>query len=366
MLSHSFSLYNYFLMNKEPITIKDIANALGVSISTVSRALKDNPDISEKRRKAIQEYAREHRYQPNTLATTLRSTRGARSKLIGVILPQFTHYYFSCILTGIEETCSKHGYHIIVAQTGDSYEREKEIIETLRQARVCGFIVSQAKDTTQYEHFHEVVKDGTPLVFFDRICTDLITSRVVVDDYAGAFTATEHLIKTGCRRICFFGATMNLEISKNRYNGYRDALLKYKLPVEKEMFHICDNREEAERLTPEIMAMENKPDGFFTINDDTALGVLYTCKTLGYRIPDDVSICGFTDGIRAKSSDPQLTTVEQRGYDVGVAAANSLIKEYEAEEEDKHKYRNCIIKTKLIVRGTTKPLLDKWNPQEQQ
>lgn len=343
-------------MGKEPITIKDIAKALGVSVSTVSRALKDSPDISETRRKAIQEYARANRYQPNTLATTLRSTRGARSKLIGVVLPQFTHYYFSCILTGIEETCSKHGYHIVVAQTGDSYEREKEIIELLRQTRVCGFIVSQAKDTTRYEHFHEVVKDGTPIVFFDRICTDIITSRVVVDDYAGAYAATEYLIKTGCRRICFFGATMNLEISKNRYNGYRDALLKHKLPVDKELFRICDNRDEAERLTPELMAMADRPDGFFTINDDTALGVLYTCKRLGFRIPEDVSICGFTDGIRAKSCDPQLTTVEQRGYDVGVAAATSLIEEYEAEGEEKPKFRNRIIKTKLIVRGTTKEL----------
>ena len=345
-------------MSKDPITIKDIADAMGVSISTVSRALKDNPDISESRRKAIQEYAREHRYQPNTLATTLRSSRGARSKLIGVILPQITHYYFSCILTGIEETCSKHGYQIIVAQSGDSYEREREIIESMRQTRVCGFIVSQAKETTCYDHFHEVVKDGSPIVFFDRICTDIITNRVVVDDYTGAFTATEYLIKTGCHRICFFGAAMNLEISKNRYNGYRDALLKYKLPVDKDLFRICDNREEAEKLTPELMALENRPDGFFTINDDTALGVLYTCKRLGYNIPDDVSICGFTDGIRAKSCDPQLTTVEQRGYDVGVAAATCLIEEYEAEGEEKQKFRNRIIKTKLIVRGTTKPLTE--------
>lgn len=344
-------------MSKEPITIKDIAKALGVSVSTVSRALNDNPDISEQRRKAIQKYAREHRYQPNALAATLRSARNARSKLIGVVLPQFTHYYFSCILTGIEETCSKHGYHIVVAQTGDSYEREKSIIESLRQTRVCGFIVSQAKDTTHYEHFHEVVKDGTPLVFFDRICTGIITSRVVVDDYAGAYTATEYLIKTGCRRICFFGATMNLEISKNRYNGYRDALLKHKLPVDPALFRLCDNREEAERLTPEMMAIEDRPDGFFTINDDTALGVLYACKRLGYKIPEEVSICGFTDGVRAKSCDPQLTTVEQKGYDVGVAAATALIEEYEAEEDaEKRKFRNRIIKTKLIVRGTTKEL----------
>lgn len=342
-------------MNKDPITIKDIAKALGVSISTVSRALRDNPDISEPRRRAIQQYAAEHRYQPNTLAMTLRSSRNARTKLVGVILPQFVHYYFSCILTGIEETCSKHGYLIVAAQSNDSYERERQIIESFRQMRVCGIIVSQAKDTVQYDHFHEVLKDGIPLVFFDRICTDVLTSRVVVDDYAGAFAATEYLIKTGCRRICFYGTTMNLEISKNRFNGYRDALLKYKLPVDQELIRLCDNREEAELLTPEMMSQPNRPDGFFTINDDTALGVLYTCKRMGFRVPEEVSICGFADGIRAKSCDPQLTTVEQRGYDVGQAAAIACIEECEDTSEEKRR-RNKIIRTNLVVRGTTRPL----------
>lgn len=345
-------------MSKDPITIKDIAKALGVSVSTVSRALKDSPDISEKRRKAIQQYAAEHRYQPNTLAATLRSSRNARTKIVGVILPQFAHYYFSCILTGIEETCSKYGYRIVVAQSNDSYEREKQIIESYRAIRVCGIIVSQAKDTMKYDHFHEVIKDGIPLIFFDRICTGILTSRVVVDDYAGAFAATEHLINTGCKRICFFGATMNLEISKNRFNGYRDALLKHKIPVDKNLFRLCDNREEAEQLTPEMMQQEEHPDGFFTINDDTALGVLYACKRMGYRVPEDVSICGFADGIRAISCDPQLTTVEQRGYEVGQAAATAFFEEYEQEvtEEGKRKFRNKIIKTKLVIRGTTRPL----------
>lgn len=346
-------------MSKDPITIKDIAKALGVSISTVSRALKDNPDISESRRRAIQQYAAEHRYQPNTLAATLRSSRNARPKLVGVILPQFAHYYFSCILTGIEETCSKHGFRIVAAQSNDSYEREKQIIESFREMRVCGIIVSQAKDTMQYEHFHEVMKDNIPLIFFDRICTGVLTSRVVVDDYAGAFAATEYLIKTGCRRISFFGATMNLEISKNRFNGYRDALLKNKLPVDKALFRLCDNREEAELLTPEMMQMEDRPDGFFTINDDTALGVLYACKRMGFKVPEDVSICGFADGIRAKSCDPQLTTVAQQGYDVGQAAAMAFIEEYSDEtqtQEGKHKCRNKVIKTKLVIRGTTRKL----------
>ena len=340
-------------MEDTTVTIKDIAKALGVSVSTVSRALKDSPSISEERRKQIQTFAREHRYQPNLLASTLRSQRHARPNLIGVVVPQFTHHYFSTVLTGIEETCAKYGYRIIVAQSNDTYEREKAIIEAFRYSQVKGIIISQAKDTTEYSHFLEAQKDNIPLVFYDRICTGLRTSRIVVDDYQGAYTATEYLIKTGCRRICFYTAPMNLEISKNRYNGYKDALHKYGLKFDQNMVKQCDNREHAEVITSDVMR-ELDPDGFFTTNDDTALGVLYSVKRLGYRVPEDVSICGFTDGVRAVSCDPQLTTIEQRGQKVGVEAAMALIEQLEGKIPE-GKYKNQIIKTKLVIRGTTRP-----------
>ncbi len=339
------------------ITIKDIATALGVSVSTVSRALQDNPAISESRRKEIQEYAQEHRYQPNTVATTLRSSRQARGRIIGVVLPQLEHFYFSHILSGIEQKCDENGFHAIVTQSGDKYEKECRVLDDLRRLRVAGIIISQSKETTQYSHFQDVIEDGIPMVFVDRICTGIRTSRVVVDDYAGAFTATEHLIESGCKRIAFFGATMNLEISKNRFNGYRDALLTHKLTVDKELVHICDHREEADVLTPQLMQMENHPDGFFCINDDTALGVLYTCKNMGFHVPEDVCICGFTDGVRARSCDPQLTSVEQRGNKVGEEAVAILL-EHISGEIPEGKFRNSIIKTKLVVRGTTRPKKD--------
>lgn len=334
------------------VTIKDIATALGVSISTVSRALKDSPSISAERRKQIQEYARQHRYQPNVLASTLRSQRHARPNLIGVVVPQFTHHYFSCILTGIEETCAKYGYRIIVAQSGDTYEREKKIIEAFRLSQVKGIIISQAKDTTEYSHFVEAQKDNIPLVFYDRICTELRTSRVVVDDYQGGYTATEYLIKTGCKKICFYTAPMNLEISKNRFNGYKDALARYGLHYDSMMTIQCDNRALAESITPDIMNTIH-PDGFFATNDDTAIGILYSVKRLGYKVPEDVSICGFTNGVRAVSCDPQLTTIEQRGMRVGLEAAQVLMDQLNGVIPP-GKYKNQIIKTKLVIRGTTR------------
>ena len=341
-------------MEDNIVTIKDIAKALGVSVSTVSRALKDSPSISQERKKQIQDYAKQHRYKPNILASTLRSQRHARPQIIGVVVPQFTHHYFSRVLTGIEECCLASKYRIMVAQSDDSYEREKQILEAFRLSQVKGIIISQAKDTTDYSHFEEAIKDNIPLVFYDRICTGLRTSRVVVDDYQGAFTATEHLIKTGCRNICHYSANMNLEISKNRFNGYKDALLKYGIPYRKEMVILCDNRNDAETITPKVIS-SLYPDGFFATNDDTALGILYSVKRMGMRVPEDISICGFTNGTRAISCEPQLTTVEQRGLRVGEEAAKALIDQLEGRIPP-GKYRNQIIKTKLIVRGTTRPV----------
>ncbi len=178
-------------------------------------------------------------------------------------------------------------------------------------------------------------------------------SRVVVDDYTGAYNAVTHLIETGCRRIAFYGSPMSLEISKNRYNGYCDALLKNKLKPDERFVRVCDNRADAEAITPQIMSQEEIPDAFFAVNDDTAIGILYTVKRMGYRVPEDISICGFTNGQRAISCDPMLTTVEQRGVAVGEEAANILIGHVEGIIPlDKVEKR--IVRTRLIVRGTTR------------
>ena len=336
-----------------PITMKDIARAMGVSVATVSRALKDSPRISVERREAIKAYAKEHNFSPNILAESLRLSRVHPTRIIGVIIPQINHFYFSSILSGIEEEASARGYQLMVAKSDERYEREVRICQAFYENKVCGIIVSQAKDTVRYDHFQRLIDNGVPLVFFDRICTGIESSRVVVDDYMGAYTAVTHLIETGCSRIAFYGTSMHLEISKNRFNGYRDALLRHHLPADDGLVFFCDNRTDAEVITPGILKGPNPPDAFFAVNDDTAIGILYTAKRLGLRVPEDISICGFTNGERAIACDPMLTTVEQRGKVVGEEAANILIGQVEGFlPADKAEKR--IVRTRLIVRGTTR------------
>lgn len=339
--------------DKTPLTMKDIARELGISVATVSRALKDSPRISPERRAAIQQYAREHDFTPNVLAESLRHSRVQPVKLIGVIVPEFTHFYFSSILAGIEEEASSRGYRIMVAQSNEQYEREVRICQSFYENKVCGIIVSQAKDTKRYDHFERLMDAGVPLVFYDRICTGVNASRVVVDDYMGAYNAVSHLIETGCTRIAFYGSAPTLEISKNRFNGYKDALLKHGLHYDESLTRICDNRADAEAVTPELLENDTPPNGFFAVNDDTAIGILYTAKRMGFRVPEDISICGFTNGQRAVACDPMLTTVEQRGMKVGEEAADILIDQVEGIiPRDKAERR--IVRTRLVVRGTTR------------
>ena len=270
-----------------------------------------------------------------------------------MIVPELTHYYFSSVLTGIEERASERGYRIIITMSKESYDREVQLCQMFEAHQVCGVIVSQAKETTQYDHFRSLQNKGITLVFFDRICTGVNASLVVVDDYMGAFNAVTHLINTGCKRIAFYGMTGNAVIGKNRYNGYRDAILKAKLTPDENLIFECDNRADAERITPAILKQEVRPDAFFCVNDDTAIGVMYTAKRMGFNIPNDISVCGFTNGNRAVACDPQLTTVEQRGVEVGREAADILIDKVEGIiPTDKIEKR--IVRTRLVVRGSSK------------
>ena len=335
-------------MNKPQITIKDIAHALNVSPSTVSRALKDNPDISKETRDLIHAYASEHNYKPNVLAVNLRSSR---SNTIGVIVPQLVHHFFSCVLSGIEQAASQAGYNIIVAQSNECYEREVQIVHSFLAARVCGVIASLAKGTSHYGHYQELLNNNIPVVFYDRICTGLQTERVVVDDYAGSFDAVEYMIQTGCKRILFYSAAPHLEITKNRRNGYLDAMRRYKIPVDDAMILACDTRERAISITPDLLESDRRPDGFFAINDETAAGILYACKLVGVKVPEEVSICGFSDSTIAQSTDPKLTTIEQHGEEVGRSAFSILT---EKLEDKTPKSSNKIVRTNLVIRGTTK------------
>ena len=333
--------------------MKDIAREFNTSVATVSRALKDSPRISEEKRRAIQQYAKEHNFFPNFLAESLRNSKVMQPRIIGVIVPELAHYYFSTVLAGIEEEARARDYRIMVAQSNEKYEREVRICQSFYENKVCGIIVSQAKDTTKYDHFNQLLESGVPLVFYDRICTGVNADRVVVDDYQGAYNAVTHLIETGCKRIAFYGSPMTLEISKNRHNGYVDALKRHGIEPDDTLMRFCDNRSDAEIITPELLEREDRPDAFFAVKDDTAIGIMYAAKRMGFKVPDDISICGFTNGQRAIACDPMLTTVEQRGKRVGEEAADILIGHVEgAIPRDKVEKR--IVRTRLIIRGTTR------------
>jgi len=338
-------------MNKPQITIKDIARELNISPSTVSRALKNHPDISKETKEAVNDYAKTHHYRPNALALNLRMSR---NNTIGIVIPEIIHYFFSTVLAGIEEVAHENGFNIIVCQSNESYEKEVRCVSSLIDTRVAGVLASLSKTTSEYSHYQEVLDNNIELVFFDRICIELNTDRIVVDDYAGAFTATEHLIKSGCKRIAFYSSPVHLEISKNRRNGYLDALQKYNIPVDKSIIRVCDTHQEAIDITPEILNLENRPDGFFAINDHTASGILYAVKQAGLRVPDDISICGFSGGDIARSCDPRLTTVEQHGYEMGRRAAKMLIDKINGITRGQ--YRNNIVHSSLIVRESTKEI----------
>ena len=335
------------------LTMKDIALEFNTSVSTVSRALKNSPRISEDMRRAIQDYARRHNFYPNAIAESLRHSKVMPSRIIGVIVPELAHYYFSTVLSGIEQEARLRGYNIMVAQSDELYDREVDICQAFYMNKVCGIIVSQAKDTVNYEHFEKLVRNGVPLVFYDRICTGINTNRVVVDDYDAAYMAVSHLLKTGCRRIAFFSSPMGLEISKNRFNGYKDALLRNGCRYDSSLVYVCDNREEADNLVPKLLCKKDHPDGFFAVNDDTAIGILYSAKRLGFKVPDEISICGFTNGQRSIACDPMLTTIEQKGNKVGEQAADILISQLEGAIPMDHVEKR-IVRTRLIVRGTTR------------
>lgn len=337
------------------LTMKDIARQMGTSVSTVSRALKDSPRISPERRAEIQAFAREHNFIPNALAGTLRHSKVEPQKTIGVVVPEIVHYYFASIISGIVEKASAEGFLVMVNQSCESYEsyeREVTLCNNFYKYKVCGLIVVQAKDTKKYAHFTQYVENDMPIVFCDRICTGVDASRVVVDDYIGAYNAVSHLIETGCKRIAFFGSQQSLEIFKNRFNGWKDAMLRHGLKADSNLVYECDTMEEAERITPMILEGDDHPDAIFAVNDDTAIGALYATKQKGFRVPDDIAICGFTNSNRSTACDPMLTTVEQRGHVMGMEAADILISQVKGTLSIE-KVEKRVVRTQLIVRGST-------------
>jgi len=332
------------------VTIKDIARELGVSPSTVSRALKDHPDISPATKAQVRELVEKLKYKPNAIALSLRSQK---TYVISVVVPQIVHHFFSSVISGIEEVAQESGYNVMIFQSSENYERELAILQAIESNRAEGVLASVSKSTTNFAHFRELANKDFPLVFFDRVCDELETDKVVVDDFNGAMNAVEYLIKTGCRRIAHLAAPQNLLIGYHRQRGYISALEKNGIEVDDRLIIKCDTIEEALERVPTLMSIENPPDAIFAVNDMTAAGTINALKAMKFRIPEDVSVVGFTDGLVSTVTDPPLTTVSQHGFEIGKKAAEMLLFRIKNPESGKKPYTE-VIKTELVVRGTTR------------
>jgi LacI family transcriptional regulator len=337
-------------MKRHQTTIKDIAKKLNISASTVSRALKDHPDISKETKEKVKNLASELRYKPNAIALSLQSSK---SNIIGIIVPQIVHHFFSTVISGIEEYASNLGYNVLICQSNESLKKEISNTQTLISSRVDGIIVSRTKHTENYKHFENIIENDIPLVFFDRTCPGLKSDRVIIDDYKAAYEATEYLIKTGCTKIAHFSGPENLKISAKRLWGYRDALKKNNIPLNEDLIIKADDFNKGKKAVNYLLKSNKVPDAIFTVNDITAAGAIQELKLNHLRIPEDVSVIGFTNELISSITDPSLSTVEQNGYQMGLESAKLLIDRInDVNDTDVTK----IIPTKLILRDSTKKI----------
>ena len=332
---------------KSSPTIKDIAAKLNLHHTTVSRALRDHPDVKEETKKLVREMAEKMHYQPNYLA---RSLKRRRTNSIGVLVPEIKHHFFSAVISGIEEVAYDAGYVILVAQSNEIFEREVQNTKVFLSNHVAGLLVSISQTTPNSEHFKQFLDQGGNLAFFDRVCEDLPASQVVVDDYGGAFTAMEYLIGKGYKRIAHLGGTKSLSISKMRYQGYVDALKKHGLPFNDDYVFWGGLHEQngAEGMN-QFLTLSEMPDAIFAVNDPVALGAYDVIKSHGLKIPRDIAIVGFSNNPISAFVSPPLTTVEQPAYEMGKKVCNMLLEDINSKNK-KREIRTEVLKTKLIVR----------------
>lgn len=328
----------------ESITIKDIAKALGFSTSTVSRALRDGYEISTKTKKIVLEYAERINYQPNPIALSLKERK---SHSIGVVVCEVANNFFSQAISGIESIAYNCGYHVILTQTHESFEREIVNVNHLASRSVDGLLVSLSSGTTNLDHFKKLHDKGLPIVFFDRIPKEIDTHKVASNNFEGAFKATEHLINSGFKTIAHLANAAHLSISTERLAGYKAALEKHQLPFAEELVKYCDHGgvsyEEVEKAVKDLLSLKNKPDAVLITSDRVSTCCLTILHRLGLCVPDDLAIAGFTNSNTAELFNPPLTTIRQPAFKIGQLATEKLI---------------SIIESKYPVTEFTTQLLD--------
>lgn len=337
---------------KQKITIKTIAKELGVSTSTVSKALKDSHEISKETKEKIQAYANLYNYKPNSLALQLRNQK---TKVIGVILPKIVHHFFSTVITGIEEGAIEKGYHIMVCFSNESYKKEVETLKVLSNGSVDGLIVSIANETLKnkdYKHFIDLVSEEIPLVLFDRVVEEVLCDKVVVDDVGAGYKATKHLLENGRKKIALITTPNHVNVGALRRQGYEKALIEeYIISDKKLIIEVNENQDIKEQIEK---VFENDIDGVFAVNEIYAANSMKIAKEKGLNVPKDLSVIGFTDGLISEYSSPSITTVAQHGYTMGKQAVELLIERIEKEAEV-YKPKKIVISSDLKLRESTKP-----------
>ncbi len=338
---------------RKKLTLKQIARELDVSVSTVSKALRDSVEISEDTRKKIKAFAKLYNYKPNNIALSLKNRK---TKTIGVIIPEIVHHFFTTVIQGIEQVANEKGYHVIICMSNNSFDKEVINMELLANGSTDGFILSVAKETQQkkdYHHLTEVINQGMPLVMFDRVIDEINCDKVIIDDTVGARKAVQYLVKKGCRRIGLISTVDYISVGKLRTEGYKQILKENNIPIENDLILKIDDFECSEEAIREFL--KNKDiDGVFAVNEHFAIYAIKAFQEQGLKVPDDVSVIGFTDGELSKRFIPSLTTVSQHGAEMGAQAARLLIKKLENDNLEEEPYETIIVETGLVERNSAK------------
>jgi DNA-binding LacI/PurR family transcriptional regulator len=341
-------------MTKHNITITDLARELNISPSTVSRALNNHPAINNETKKAVTELAARLNYRPNLQALNLLKKK---TNTIGVVIPDITSYFYSSIITGIQDFFNPLGYNLILGQSNESYEEERKIIHTFSSVRVDGILIAPASNTINVNHLKKLTEDHIPVVIFDRDCEDIDVDKVFVNEYSGAFQAVDYLVQSGCSKIAHLGGVTNISTSRHRMQGYFDALKKNKIPVRDEFIVICEGftPEDGANAVQKLLSLNEIPDAVFAVSDSVAIGAMHAIKEAGIEIPGQISVVGFDDILYSSYFKPSLTTVWQPVYEMGILSARILAKRIDHSEEG-YKPRVETLFPELVVRGSSRPL----------
>ncbi len=349
---------------KKKITLKQIARELDVSISTVSKALRNSIEISEDTREKVQAFAKLYNYRPNNIALSLKNRK---TKTIGVIIPEIVHHFFSKVIRGIELVANKRGYNVIVGLSNESFDKEVINMQMLANGSIDGFILSISKETLQYQdyhHFIETISQGMPIVMFDRVVNEINCDKVIIDDLKGSKNAVDKLLNNGCKHVAIITTKDYVSVGRLRTQGYLQALEEHKMIADSHLILKVDDEllsedhlDSLEVEIEELFKKNKKIDGVFAVNELYAIIAMKVARKLGLKIPDDIQFIGFTDGVLSKHATPSLTTVSQHGQEMGEKAADLLINKLENEDEDEDEdehYETFVIETNLIERESTK------------